>query len=291
MSGTVQTKVSRSKFSINRLVPGEQILWEGRPSVIVYFLRSLILTIFGTIFAVSAFIQAGTAINTSDMGSYIFLLVMVALTILMFVVHRKWGIFQGIVAIVAMVLAAVQLDGAWPIYFGPLVIGLIALSVEYLVWSHTYFAISDRRIMTQTGIFSLKFVDTQIDRIQNVSVVQPFVERIFGYGDVMFATAGEMGGIDSDAWNQKMGTGGAIVWDNIPRPFEVRRIAENIILHATKPQMQYAPQPAATPAPAPSASYAVEATERLAKLKEMRDKNFITEEEYQQKRQEIISRL
>ncbi len=291
MNETVHTKVSRSKFSTKRLVPGEQILWEGRPSIIVYFLRSLLLTIFGGIFAVSAFLQAGNVINTSDMGSYSFLLVMIALAILMFVVHRKWGIAQGIVAIGVILVVVAGLDSAWPLYFVPLIIGLIALAVEYLVWSHTYFAISDRRIMTQTGIFSLKFVDTQIDRIQNVSVVQPFVERILGYGDVMFATAGEMGGIDSDAWNQKMGSGGAIVWDNIPRPFEVRKIAENIIFHASKPQAQYVQQPSAPTPPAPTAPYAVEATERLTKLKEMRDKNFITEDEYQKKRQEIISRL
>lgn len=290
MNDTVQTRVSRSKFSTKRLVPGEQILWEGRPSVIVYFLRSLLLTIFGGVFAVSAFVQAENDIG-ADLWSYFFLLVMIAATILMFVVHRKWGIAQGIMAIVAIIIVVVNLDIAWPLYFVPLIIGLIALAVEYLVWSHTYFAISDRRIMTQTGIFSLKFVDTQIDRIQNVSVVQPFVERILGYGDVMFATAGEMGGIDSDAWSQKMGSGGAIVWDNIPRPFEVRKIAENIIFHSTRPQMQYAQQPYAAAPPAPASSYSVEASERLAKLKEMKDKNLISEEEYQQKRKEIIGRL
>ena len=290
MNGTVHTTVSRSKFSTKRLVPGEQILWEGRPSVIVYFLRSLLLAIFGGIFAVSAFVQAENDISTSELGSYFFLLVMIALAILMLVVHRKWGIAQGIVAIIVILVVVGGLDSGWPLYFAPLVIGLIALAVEYLVWSHTYFGTPPRRTMTQTGLLSLQFVDTQTDRIQNVSVVQPFVERILGYGDVMFATAGEMGGIDSDAWNQKMGTGGAIVWDNIPRPFEVRKIAENIIFHSTRPQTQYVQQPYAAP-PAPAPSYSTEATERLAKLKEMRDKNFITEEEYQKKRQEIIGRL
>jgi membrane protein YdbS with pleckstrin-like domain len=215
---------------------------------------------------------------------------MIVLTVLMVVVHRKWGIFQGIAAAVVIFAVLLNVQGVAVLYLAPLLIGLLALAVEYLVWSHTYFAISDRRILTQTGIFSLKFVDTQIDRIQNVSVVQPFVERIFGYGDVMFATAGEMGGIDSDAWSQKMGAGGAIVWDNIPRPFEVRKIAETIIFKATRPQVQYVPQPAYAPAP-PAAPSSVEAGERLAKLKEMRDKNLISEEEFQLKRKEIIGRL
>ena len=59
MNGTAHTTVSRSKFSTKRLVPGEQILWEGRPSIIVYFLRSLLLTIFGGVFPAAAFVQAG----------------------------------------------------------------------------------------------------------------------------------------------------------------------------------------------------------------------------------------
>jgi membrane protein YdbS with pleckstrin-like domain len=292
MNVTPQTKVSRSRFSTKRLVSGEQILWEGRPSIIVYFLRSLLLTIFGGIFAVCAFIQDGVANITSDLSSYVALLIMVILTLLMFAVHRRWGIIEGILAIlvIIVVVASVEITGA--LYILPMVIGLVAFVVEYMRWSHTHFAISDRRIMTQTGIFSLMFADTQIDRIQNVSVVQPFFERILGYGDVMFATAGEMGGIDSDSESRKMGKGGAIVWDNIPRPFEVRKIAESIIFHATRPQVQYVQQPYAPMPPAPAASpYSVESTERLAKLKEMRDKNLISEVEFQQKRKEIIDRL
>lgn len=288
---TPHTKVSRSKFSTKRLVSGEQILWEGRPSIIVYFLRSLLLTIFGLIFAVAAFVQRGTSINASDLGSYIFLLVMLVLTLLMFVVHRRWGIGEGILAIIVIFAVLLSAKGVEALYLAPMAIGLIALGIEYLTWSHTYFAISDRRIMTQTGIFSLMFVDTQIDRIQNVSVVQPFVERILGYGDVMFATAGEMGGIDSDSESRKMRSGGAIVWENIPKPFEVRKVAESIIFHATRPQVQYVSQPYAGAPPAPAPLNSSEMSDRLAKLKEVRDKNLITEDEYQKKRQEIIGRL
>ncbi len=291
MNGTPKTRVSRSRFSTKRLISGEQILWEGRPSVIVYFLRSLLLAIFGGIFGISAVVQSGIANVTSDLGSYIFLVIMVVLALLMFAVHRRWGTLEGVVAVVVILVVALKVDVTPALYFVPAFLGLLALVVEYMVWSHTYFAISDRRIMTQTGILSLMFVDTQIDRIQNVSVVQPFVERLFGYGDVMFATSGEMGGIDSESESKKLRTGGAIVWENIPRPFEVRKIAESIIFHATRPQVQYVPQPYVAAPQAPAAPYSVEAAERLEKLKEMRDKNFITEDEYQKKRQEIIGRL
>ena len=117
-----------------------------------------------------------------------------------------------------------------------------------------------------------------------------------------------------------MRAGGAIVWDNIPKPFQVRKVAEEIIFSATRrqavqyvtapaqayvappvvtqPAPVYVPQqPAAQPAqasqaapPQPSIPTA-EAEERMVKLKEMRDKNLISEEEYQQKRKEILGRF
>ncbi|MDW5563052.1 MAG: PH domain-containing protein [Methanomassiliicoccus sp.] len=291
MNDFQHTRVSRSRFSTKRLVSGEQILWEGRPSIIAYFLRSLLLAVFGGIFALLAVIQDGIDIDVSDLGSYIAILIMAVLALSMFILHRRWGLGEGLVAVIVILIVALNFGVTPLLYFVPAIIGLVALIIDYMVWSHTYFAISDRRIMTQTGIFSLMFVDTQIDRIQNVSVSQPFIERILGYGDVMFATSGEMGGIKSDVEDAKMRTGGAIMWENVPKPFDVRKTAESIIFRATKPQVQYvqqyAPAPVAAPAPAPSGEIA----DRLAKLKEMRDKNLVTEEEYQKKRQEIIGRL
>ncbi|MBI0583417.1 MAG: PH domain-containing protein [Methanomassiliicoccus sp.] len=288
MNSTNQpTRVNRSKFSTKRLVSGESILWEGRPSVIVYFLRSLLLFIFGAVFTAAALIQKGLEVDFGDLSSYILVLLMVVLIILMFVVHRKWGTFQALAGIAVLILSLVDVSRTEAFFFAPLLIGLVALLVEYLIWSHTYFAISDRRIMTQTGIFSLLFVDTQIDRIQNVSVSQPFVERVLGYGDLMFATAGEMGGIKSDSGPSGMKAGGAIVWENVPKPFEVRKIAEDIIFRANR-GTTYAPAyPQYVPAPAVS----IEAEERLTKLKELRDKQLISQEEYDIKRKEILGRM
>jgi membrane protein YdbS with pleckstrin-like domain len=275
-----------SKFSKERMVPGEKVLWEGRPSVLGYFLRSLLLFILGVLFGVFAIIQDGQTIDFGDFGSYLFLLLMILLAVIMYGVERRWGLAQGILAGVIIVVVALDVDISWIWYFAPLLVGLVEVVIDWVVWSHTYFAITDRRIMTQTGIFSLMFADTQIDRVQNVTVVQPFFERVLGYGDIMFATAGEMGGIKSDKLAAGMKTGGAIVWEDVARPFEVRKIAESIIYHATNPAAQYIPQPVA-----PAPTHPAEAEERLTKLKEMKDKGLISSEEYEQKRREIIGQL
>ena len=288
------TKISRSKFPTKHLVTGETIQWEGRPSIIVYFLRSFLLFLFGIMFAIFGWAQSGSTIDLTNLGSYVLFLAMLFLVLLMVGVHRRWGLVQGLISLVLALLLLFNLKLDWYFYFLPAVIGAMAFFVEYLTWSHTFFGISDRRIMTQYGIFNLMFADPQIDRVQNVTVVQTLVERIFGFGDVMFSTAGNMGGIESDDQREAFRTGGAIIWENVPKPFLVRKAAEEIIMRSTRPTVQYVQQPVAVAAPAPAPPVpisSVEAEERLTKLKEMLDKNLITDAEYQVKRQEIIGRM
>jgi uncharacterized membrane protein YdbT with pleckstrin-like domain len=277
---------SNTKFSRDRMVAGEKVLWEGRPSVLGYFLRSVLLFLFALLFGIFAIIQADQSIDLGNFVSYFPLLLMIALAVLMYLVQRRWGLAQAIIAGAIIILVAADVNVSWFWYFVPLLVGCVALTVDWIVWSHTFFAITDRRIMTQTGIFSLMFADTQIDRVQNVTVVQPFFERILGYGDIMFATSGEMGGIKSDKLSAGMKTGGAIVWEDVSHPFEVRKTAESIIYHAANPAVQYIPQP-----PAPVPTNPAEAEGRLTKLREMKDKGLISAEEYEQKRKEIIDRL
>jgi membrane protein YdbS with pleckstrin-like domain len=290
--------VHRGSFPTRHLIPGERILWEGRPSRIVYFVRSMLMFIFGLAFSALAWGLHRGDLHTDDPVTFVPLIVMLALMGPMVLLDRRWGIVETIagLAVIGAVLAFDDIT-RW-ITLVPAVIGLAFFLFDYIVWSHPYFAISDRRIMTQYGIFNLMFVDTQIDRIQNVTVVQPLLERIFGYGDVMFTTAGSMGGIRSDDPAEGMRKGGALVWENIPRPFEVRRIAEDIINRATAPPAYvaapaYVPPvaaPASPPAPAaPISSF--EAEERLTKLKELNERGLISDQEYAQKRKEILGQM
>lgn len=278
------TQQNMSKFSSKRLVPGEKLLWEGRPSIIGYFLRSLMLLILGVLFTSFAYLQAQKDINSGDFGTWWYFLALIILAVAMYLVDRRWGLVEAIVGWVSVVIVF-GLGWSSGLLVLPLLVGLSSLGIEYIIWSRTFFAISDRRIMTQTGILSLLFVDTQIDRIQNVTVHQPLHERILGFGDIMFATAGEMGGIKSDNFLAGMKSGGAIVWEDVSKPFEVRKTAENIIFHALRPTVQVVQAPASTVAK-PS-----DAEEALTKLKQMLDKGLITPEEYEVKRKEIIGRM
>jgi membrane protein YdbS with pleckstrin-like domain len=295
MTGEAEpTKVKRKGFPTRHLATGERILWDGRPSIIVYFLRSLLLLLFGIALGVLAWAQSDITIDLAFFSTYVYILIMIVLALLMTGVHRKWGILEAAIGVVVILLVVLNVDITPLVYFIPMAVGLIAFLIEYIVWSHTYFAISDRRIMTQYGVFNLMFADTQIDRVQNVTVVQPLLERVLGYGDIMFATAGEMGGIKSDDTKERMRAGGAIVWENIPRPFEVRKIAEDIIFRMVRSQQPlqqtYVQQVVPVPAPVQQV-LPVEAEERLTKLNELLGKGLISSEEYEQKRKEILGQV
>ncbi|HIH77126.1 MAG TPA: PH domain-containing protein, partial [Methanomassiliicoccales archaeon] len=40
-------------------------------------------------------------------------------------------------------------------------------------------------------MFTLRYASTEIEKVQSVTTIQPWYERLFGHGDVFFPTAGE----------------------------------------------------------------------------------------------------
>ena len=144
--------------------------------------------------------------------------------------------------------------------------------------------------MTQYGVFNLRFGDTRHDRISNVTVHPTLVEgsRLRRRHVLHLWRNGR---IDSDSQAMHFNRKGAVKWENVSRPFHVRKKAEEAMLNPrwqnvkVKAPAQYVPSPMLEPISQ------VEAEERLVKLKELLDKGLISQEEYDAKRQEIISRL
>lgn len=276
-------------FPRSRLAAGESLIWEGRPSYIVYLVQPLILLVITVAFAIVLSVNYD-AVGSVDADASTWV-TLVALLLLMPASTLRMGAAALAVGLAVIIICVTGLFDNGAISFAPVAVGLLALIYDYAIWSHTAFAITDRRIMTQYGVFNLRFGDTRHDRISNVTVHPTLVERILGFGDVMFSTSGETGGIDSDSQAMHFNRKGAVKWENVSRPFHVRKKAEEAMLNPrwqnvkVKAPAQYVPSPMLEPISQ------VEAEERLVKLKELLDKGLISQEEYDAKRQEIISRL
>src|SRR4051812_44666665 len=71
---------------------------------------------------------------------------------------------------------------------------LILLLVGWLKRVSTRYAITDRRLRIQRGILSRSVEETRVERLQNVSIRQTFVERILQVGTIDFDTASNQQG-------------------------------------------------------------------------------------------------
>jgi uncharacterized membrane protein YdbT with pleckstrin-like domain len=52
------------------------------------------------------------------------------------------------------------------------------------------FAVTTKKVLIKTGVFSVKTLETQLDKISDISVNQGILERILGYGSVRVASTG-----------------------------------------------------------------------------------------------------
>jgi membrane protein YdbS with pleckstrin-like domain len=255
------------------LVEGEVVHWQGKPATIVILGRGLLLTVLSAIYI------AALMLSTT---SWISLATALVACLLMMVVDHRFGLLGGIAGIVILAALALGLSSSmkWLLAV-PLAFAVISLLINVIYLGRVLFMITNQRIITRYGIFSLRYAELDIDRIQNVTVIQPWYERIFGYGDVYFATAGEKGGIDYEKPGIKLMTGGAVTWENVGKPFDVVHKV-NVINY-----------PTTTPAPsAPSTPPSSESIdEKLRKLNELKEKGLISEQEYQQKRSELLKNM
>lgn len=90
--------------------------------------------------------------------------------------------------------------------------GLASLRVgwQLLEWGSRLYVLTDRRIITRTGVLRLTVFETQLKNVQHTSVFASLRERLTGLGTIGFATAG------SDTFES--------FWVMIRQPFTVHKI-------------------------------------------------------------------
>ena len=103
-------------------------------------------------------------------------LVLVALTILLIVfLPDELGLGRLIGGIVGGVLA------------------LIVLLPPLLRWACTSYTVTNRRLITRTGVFNKRGHDIPLSRINDVGFDHGLIDRLFGCGTLVIESAGERG--------------------------------------------------------------------------------------------------
>ena len=65
--------------------------------------------------------------------------------------------------------------------------------LEYVNWKYNLWAVTNMRVVDESGFFTRYSKESPLDKINNVEYDQPLMGRIFGFGNVDIQTAAEMG--------------------------------------------------------------------------------------------------
>lgn len=96
--------------------------------------------------------------------------------------------------------------------------GLVRILIVWLRWRYTIYVVTDRRILRQTGIIGKSYVDCPLGKVHTVYLDIPILGRIFGYGTIRVATAGE-------AWI-------GMQWEGVGKPRRAQQVLSEAIQQA-----------------------------------------------------------
>jgi hypothetical protein len=109
----------------------------------------------------------------------------------------KAVLLEGIIAvlILAAVVATFAIFQIGLIFLGLVLLFIPAVSFikDVLDWTKREYIITTRRVMHISGIFSKNVIDSSLEKVNDVKLVQSFWGRIFNFGDVQILTASELG--------------------------------------------------------------------------------------------------
>lgn len=189
--------------------------------------------------------------------------------------RRHWfvlfgAIFKELLILIILAVAGVLLTGvapvAWVILGALAIIVLLSMLIDVLRWQNQEFLVTNRRVIHSSGIISKSIMDSSLSKINDVMLTQTWMGRMFNYGTIRILTASD------EVIN---------MLDRIQKPIELKRA----MLDA-KGALEPLPAGAAGSVAASST-----ATQLLEELDGLRNRKMISEEEYQEKRKEILKRM
>lgn len=145
-----------------------------------------------------------------------------------------------------------------------MLIPLGSMARDILVWSNHQYLVTNRRVIQVSGIFNKNVVDSSLEKVNDVKMTQSFFGRMFDYGDIEILTASETG------VNQFKRIGNPVLFKTAMLNAKEKLGFEGM---ASQPQ---------TGKNIPAL---------IAELDELRQKGIVTEEEFKQKKAELLAKM
>lgn len=144
------------------------------------------------------------------------------------------------------------------------IIPLITMGRDILVWTNRQYVVTNRRVMQISGLFNKDVTDSSLDKVNDVKMSQSALGRLFGYGDIEILTASELG---------------VNLFRRIGEPIRFKTAMLN-----AKERLERGAEGEVLPD-------SDEIPTLIANLDHLRQQGILSEEEFQRKKTELLSRI
>ena len=188
--------------------------------------------------------------------------------------HQHWFILAGAVFLEVFLILIILIGVTILMVIYPkfpilallyilLIFPVVSMFKDVLEWQNRQYLVTNRRVFQTTGIFNKSIIDSSLEKVNDVKMVQSFLGRLFNYGDIEILTASEMG-------------------VNL-----FTRIQDPILFKTT---MMNAKEKLNNEGPA-TVQYTANIPTMIEEVDLLRRKGIISEEEFQEKKKDLLSRL
>ncbi|KAB8141341.1 PH domain-containing protein [Chloroflexia bacterium SDU3-3] len=154
---------------------------------------------------------------------------------------------------------------------------LVSAIIDYLRWVSTEFVITNHRVVRLRGVVNKEAADSSLDKINDLELRQSWLGRMFDFGDVEILTASDTG---------------ANVLQKIAHPLDFKRAmndAKQQYIHGFGYYDPREVEPYVSAGGALAGGGDLEHT--LSTLAELRDRGVLSNEEFELKKRELLSRI
>ncbi len=143
-----------------------------------------------------------------------------------------------------------------------LLIPIFSMIRDILLWSNHQYLVTNRRVVQISGVMNKSITDSSLEKVNDVKMEQTALGRMFGYGDIEILTASELG---------------VNVFKRIDDPVGFKQAMLN-----AKERLEH------TEAELPNKE---SIPQLIAQLETLRQQGILSNEEFQQKKAELLAKI
>jgi uncharacterized membrane protein YdbT with pleckstrin-like domain len=191
---------------------------------------------------------------------------------ILFMTRRHWLFLLGQVMpellLILVVLIAVTtawatlpIAGFSALGYLLLILPLISLGRDLLIWWNNKHVVTNRRVIHMEGVFSKNVTDSSLEKVNDVKMEQSAPGRMFDYGDIEILTASEYG------INR---------FTRIAKPIQLKTAMLNAKANMDKEDV---------------GADVMDIPKLIAELGQLHEQGVITEDEFSQKKAELLAKI